>query len=469
MIKKNATILISKDTEEIQLLESDIKTLTQNNANEGEVFFFFSYDLSNSTLLKDKFPEGWLRVNKTFYATAKNELYEAFKDDTDQPKIWRTRGDEIIFCKEVYEIKNLFEYTERAFNVLKKIKSNLEKYEKEYKPILSVKACCWIANVYEDVEKTSKENENIPRNIIMKEPSSFDFLGPDIDLGFRISKHVTQGNMVICAKLAQTLISKSSSEESNQKNLNGNLRLVSFETLTGVWGSRQYPIIWYCDNWDAIKTNFRYDEEFSSPIIKKIIDNKEIKKFDTKDNEKLLYNIFEDLGREKELEEIINIINKSKDNKTVQYCPIPSDLATEVHLTATCFTSDKKILLGKRVENKSLGGKWQFGCANLKFRQSFSDCLKDTYKKDFGIEIEVYQEKPISTFGYKEKKVQGIRFIAKIIEPMDISLDKTNHSASKMFDVATINSIDENEYIPGFKNTVELSLEAYEEWTKNEE
>jgi hypothetical protein len=76
-------------------------------------------------------------------------------------------------------------------------------------------------------------------NIWMKNPvftNSLDFIGPDVDIGFRISKTAYKNIVLIDAKLACVfnLLIPTFAKRS---------KIVLFEQLKGVWDNQHYPIV----------------------------------------------------------------------------------------------------------------------------------------------------------------------------------------------------------------------------------
>jgi hypothetical protein len=68
-----------------------------------------------------------------------------------------------------------------------------------------------------------------------------DYLGPDIDAGFRISKYTHPGFVIASHNLAYFLGLHKSTHQIKGK-------IVGWEDLKGVWDTTPYPIIWIVDN-----------------------------------------------------------------------------------------------------------------------------------------------------------------------------------------------------------------------------
>ncbi len=436
--------------------------------NKEGVYYFISFDLVNSTSYKYKYLDDWLKVNKDFYTQAVYEINNYVFDEENSRKIelaevWRYLGDEIILFLKIYDSEQLFYLTEATFNVTKKLINFLEKRYKNTKNFLSVKSAVWVAKL--SPESFSSENESICSsgeciNIIDEMGYERNFLGPDIDAGFRMKAYSYRGKLSVCAQLSYLLYIYSKKDDKFEKyRIEDKLKIIDYKKLKGVWGERLYPIIWYYNDWNTIGRDFYYDEEIQYDLVKKAIG---------KDRKPIIEigKILSDLNYKDKLKNIENCID-SMDYKTdISAHILRPEKSSEVHCTATCFNEEGKILLGQRPTQKKLGGKWQFGCAQLKFQESFEKCLKTAYLDDFNINIEVLTKYPICTFSFKEKKLPGIRFIAKTTNSKDEIKLNENHSDYKWFDLEELEneSFNEDDYIPEFKETVSLAQAAYTRW-----
>lgn len=148
----------------------------------------------------------------------------------------------------------------------------LNQEESMYFDKIYVKTTIWIADVIDEKIIKTSEIENKINNIIFCPNSSsqkheIDFLGSDIDLGFRISKFSHQNVLTLDAKLTYLLLHH---KETIKKEIEDCLKIVDYQMLKGVWRNHKYPIIWYCQKWE--KDIFRYDEQHDKlykPYIKK--------------------------------------------------------------------------------------------------------------------------------------------------------------------------------------------------------
>src|SRR6266542_2947096 len=167
------------------------------------------------------------------------------------------------------------------------------------------------------------------RNIIIpisRCPTSLDrdFLGPDIDAGFRISKFALRKRLVASAHLAWLLYK----ERANCSGIENQLRIVGLEALKGVWGGRHYPIIWFERDWQHVNETFLYDEHIDSETVRRI------KNWSSEDGRlDLIEKIFSDLGKESEGATFLAALRSAipeRESDLVEI-EIPRDKYSEVH------------------------------------------------------------------------------------------------------------------------------------------
>jgi hypothetical protein len=203
-------------------------------------------------------------------------------------EVWKRLGDEILFYIAHPNHESLLKIPSSIYSALGFIIDGLMDFNKASVVQLSVKATLWSAVVY-NIEKIPNKKIFKLFNIVTVEETPnkkiLDFLGPDIDTGFRIAKHASPGKLIIDAYLAWYITKYDNNQDIH---MSDNMRIVSLEDLKGVWNGRRYPIVWYCENWDDINTIFQYDEEYNSEIVKRIKEKRIGYLPETKDLSKIL-------------------------------------------------------------------------------------------------------------------------------------------------------------------------------------
>lgn len=424
------------------------------------VYLFVSFDLVEATAFKVANPN-WPVIISKFYELCIREIQEI----SSSFRLWKLAGDEVLAYIELTSYEELANNVKSLHVALNKVVDQLHNTFKDTRGLLSAKGTVWIARAKFIVPQKMQEALSRvvlgsgavpgPVNIRLQVPldpntNAVDFLGPDIDVGFRIAQFAVKKILVVNANLAYILMSRSprSFDVSN-------LRVVSLEMLKGVWNGRPYPIIWYHDEWDKIQDTFYYDE-LSSPIAIKILQNKA-------DDVNILTKIYKDLNRTVEIaaiEEALKIVGSTSE-ELEEIEANPAKLA-EVHCAAVCFRDDGRILIGRRPSGKRrLKGIFEFGCGQLKPNQSFEECIREGYKEDFGADLDHISPLPVNVYVIEgTRRIPGLLFYAELKNPEEIEERylRSKHTEIQWFDPSTLEKIDKKEYVPDFDVTVSNAL-----------
>ena len=199
--------MVEKNTELLQSLSNQIDALSNNEKrterrllnNKADVVLFFSFDIVNSTSYKTINYFGWAQVLNLLF----KELREDVRNYINGSEMWRVLGDEAIFIIKIRDEEELREYISKIFGIMiatiyklkkgKFFKSDHNFNMMKLQNILSLKTTAWIAAV-NDVGDISNDDicQDNADNIFERYQSQegydiFEFLGNDIDTGFRIS------------------------------------------------------------------------------------------------------------------------------------------------------------------------------------------------------------------------------------------------------------------------------------------
>lgn len=438
---------------------------SNDNEKKNGAFLFISFDLVNSTAFKSLYPTKWPVIFHRFYELVENHALKNFTNSM----VWRYAGDEILFYKQIDKPSELYEVPKVAYKVLKTVLEALNISYPETKNILYIKSTLWIAEATFVKSQNLAGSETLLNNLIINfdinQKRNVDFLGSDIDLGFRISKFAERDKVVVSAELAYLLYkSRGIIEEECNYNVLDSLRIVTYERLKGIWNNRHYPVIWYFDSWDKPDDMYLYDEHFNSEIVNKI-KSKEFSSDMRIDRLKKIFIEVDNLDKVKSIEKCM------EDTTPINVLPSVSQYnQAEVHCVAICFNDNGHILIAKRpLDKRRFPGIWEFGCGQLKKSQDFTECLVESYREDFGAELDFYSKlTPISTYIMEDtlegRKIPGIIFIAKVLNQdfIEKNFSKTTHSEIKWFDPAELENIDESAYVTDFEDTVKKAINAYE-------
>lgn len=427
-------------------------------SNLSGTYVFISFDLVNSTAFKTKCAS-WPQIFQKFYDLS----IETMKEKLPSAAIWKTIGDEVLFFLPLSNISQILEIPKNAFSVLEACVKRIQS-EPKVGNELSLKGTIWIAYV-----KDGEFNE-APENFLVKQPDlnsvRLDFLGPDIDVGFRISKFAFHKKLVIDAKLAYLFYD--CLPDVDKGALSQLFRIVSYEPLKGVWDGRRYPIVWFYKTWEKVETlEFLYDDRFNSEIVNRIFDKGVEKLNHLKDVTKII----EDTGRKKEIEKLKTGILEFVANNPEGFIPciVQSNKYCEIHIVAVVVNEKKAILIGKRPQGKVFPDLWEFGCSQLTMHQDIKTSLIDGYQKDFGITIDFPCGEPIPigiySFENKEKRVvPGVVFLAvgKSTELVAEKVVGEKHSLVKWASLTEIEGLPAEACVPGFHDRVKKAIAVLE-------
>lgn len=424
---------------------------------DEDLILFISFDLVNSTQFKN-FNNFWLG--------ALNDITKRIRagmgaiDNNFQ--LWRVIGDELIFTIAIKNenilgdlIQGVFELLYRVYMELKngEIFKSLEKYEVNQvinQNIISIKSTAWIALVA-DQRKNSKSNLKNMTNVKYQYEPTFknevglreivEFQGNDIDAGFRVAKKCAESRrLTISVELAYIL--------AKSKYINPKINIVGYKSLKGIWNGAPYPVIWYHDEYiygSSFNKSFFYDEKLGNKLLE---DYFEKKHEEFNDSIRLLEKIVQDRNLGCKIEKIVNKIRVNdgkRSDKVLEKAPE----TVEVHCVAVCVDEDeKKVLIAKRADgNGDFGGLWEFGCAKMVPGRNFKEILKQNYKQNFNVDIEI--ENPFIDYEFerKNKKVPGIRYWAKIIKKDEIQPLSERYSECKLVNYDEFIKINDTDFI----------------------
>ena len=422
-----------------------------------KVHLFFSFDIVNSTMYKTMTGK-WPLVIRSLLEDIRTRVHRI--DVLFSSYLWRVIGDEMIFVQPIQTaatlldaIDAIFEVTQRIFISLKngKFFDSLEDQSVTSEEILflkhqntlSVKATAWIA-VINDKINSSFDNVVFDYSASSHNQSIREFLGKDIDTGFRLKEYTQDRRLCISIELAYFLM-----KNGKQKNL----KIMDYVRLKGVWNDNLYPIIWYyspkivrnCQlemTGHRAKTtfekSFRYDESDKNQIVKKYFLRIQKKLSDLNyDENGFANNMYvartglQKIIYDRCLQEKLDYIQScfKKEVYMIQSDPYAHPL--ELHCAVVCCdVQQRKNLITRRgSEHTTNPEKWEFGCAKASSTEKLEKSIVDYYRKAFGIKIELVvdqsriERQPIPIAIYELKKtgnnmVKGIIFVAKVLDPI---------------------------------------------------
>jgi len=208
-----------------------------NTLNKSRVAMFMSVDISGSTNFKseaqadDKGP-AWVGAFEEFFREVPlimmGQIAAAFIFEEEVPEcsVWKVIGDEIVFLAHPTSARQTQLLTNAFYNTIINYDSKIfERWP------LRVRGCCWAAQI-------SNRNRQIEIPEMMGSDSSqayVDYLGPDVDTGFRLGGCVGRGQLIVSSNLVQLLAGMKESEGIQ-------FHYVGRKVLKGVYKGRPYPL-----------------------------------------------------------------------------------------------------------------------------------------------------------------------------------------------------------------------------------
>lgn len=205
------------------------------------VRLFLSVDMAGSTQFKARFTDGgsWLDTFRTFFTNfplmLAGQVGFAFLEEGETPsvEVWKVMGDEVIFVATPQS-------PEELVNLLLALLRTMNAYEQRYLEDLPLrlKGTAWLA----DFAGPNIELE-IPELSGGDGIRAVDYIGPDLDLGFRVTKFARPACLALSFDVADLVLAAANTGQAT-------LHLIGAEELKGVMFGRPYPIIWMLEAGD---------------------------------------------------------------------------------------------------------------------------------------------------------------------------------------------------------------------------
>ena len=203
---------------------------------------FLSVDVVGSTEYKQerdhKRAQHWLSFFVNFYASFPTLLKAALESGkgpvSTMPRLWKALGDELVFTAELTNRREAAVHVRAFRQALCEAVRNWRR-DSCQKHDLLIKGTAWLAGF-------PVGNAEIPLQSADKEDEAGrDYIGPQVDVGFRLKDHATPRKLILSADLA--LLMLSAGKPGLKFYFDGD------QALKGVIRGRPYPLVWVdCDD-----------------------------------------------------------------------------------------------------------------------------------------------------------------------------------------------------------------------------
>ncbi len=384
----------------------------QELATRGVATLFISFDLVNCTLYKT--------VNKGVWATGVSEVIGHIIDtfmqkSNDGYRFWKVLGDEVVFTKNIpfmFEVQDLLEEIYRELTIFNHKISTGEIGDINTMKVLSVKSTVWVAGV----SSTSKGVDNFYTEYkINDDKLQSEYLGTDIDAGFRISKYTSSNRMVISCELAAFFYK----DRMLRRKLN-KIHFLGLRTLKGIWENKPYPIFMYHGESDTSFYESIGDKGASASSILlgylSEVQEREVEEQYESYEEQVIAEFCYDSNLNDKVDQIITMVKEQNSYNVV------ASSGLKVHYSVLCYAMDGDEISFIITENSK--GDIGFGGAEIEHNLQYLDTIQLYYQKEFGVNLEFVKDVryndpiPLILSSYfvdvGETRLKGCVFLAKI-------------------------------------------------------
>ena len=159
-----------------------------------EVFFFANFDICNFTKYKRE-NRNWTALLKDYLDSIKNQNSSEFLT-----QFWKFNGDSLTFKFRVLSVNEICHFIFDAQQHLDNLQAILNK-EKRTRKKVYVKASAWIAGFPSELDSKTNDNEYSTNNRKIIVNGAEEFVGENIDEGFRLCECSKAGKLVVDPKI----------------------------------------------------------------------------------------------------------------------------------------------------------------------------------------------------------------------------------------------------------------------------
>jgi hypothetical protein len=371
-----------------------------------KVVLFLSFDIYHSTALKTQ-ARNWKEIIDLF-----------FENKFPGMKLWKFNGDELIYKSETNSIRFICKMIKDAHKHVLFLQNKLST---KHSSAIYVKATVWIALTDEEADDNAYVN-----NYRLSINGIEDYIGRNIDEGFRLTKYSSLQKVAIDPKIIFILANvynnftlkedeirelflglkgdikselieiRNDIKQTDSEDLKNDVMVSISEVLNhvvqigytkfkGIWNERLYPVFWF-----YIESEYcvQYDELFNNKLVKEIVEKQQNKKEQTDFGYySELLRVFVQVGIMRDVLEIAKKMTMKHEDKEIK-----DSLRTIYHHSVICVDQhEKKVMIAKRRSDSSfLKDIWDFGSIELKYVSNVKDAIEKQYEEIFGVSINLY-------------------------------------------------------------------------------
>lgn len=233
-----------------------------------QLIAFFSADMANSTEFKNRHqarysdgilvPPRWPKYFSEVFSRVLQRLDEEMRERSklsgqtllSRPRLWKINGDELLFREIILPGEDGLKWLAQAVGAFL---ATIEAIDEEMLPDgCGLRGCVWSAGFpirNKQIKTSNQQNPPVIRpdptgetlpdfdtGLLYQEDEGFiDYLGPDMDLGFRLAAITPPGRVVCSLDISYLLMARTESPS---------IYHVGWRELKGVGNGAPYPIFW---------------------------------------------------------------------------------------------------------------------------------------------------------------------------------------------------------------------------------
>lgn len=349
--------------------------------NQHNVTLFVSFDLVNATLYKTIHKDTWTVDISIILG---NIIRTFTEKSSDGYRFWKSLGDEVIFTKNVpyvFEIQDILNEIYQEMVAINTAIASGELGGTASSHVLSIKSTVWVANISSTPDLADNFYTEYQINENQLQP---EYLGTDIDAGFRIAKYTSSNRLLISFELAALFFKDQLLKRSRQR-----IHFLGVRSLKGIWEGVPYPIFMYHGN-DKLSFGSSIEEESQPPTeilqeyLTELPNRKATAPYEQYE-EQIIAEFCENPVLNNKIQELFVVIKKQSFQSI-------SALASRlrVHYSVLCCAQDgevQKFMI--TTDHEGLTG---FGGAVMDHNLSYLDTIQLYYQEEFGLDLDFIKD-----------------------------------------------------------------------------
>lgn len=348
---------------------------------EHSVTLFVSFDLVNATQYKTLHKGTWT----VDISVILGYIIQTFTEKaSDGYRFWKSLGDEVIFTKNVpyvFEIQDILNEVYREVVAINAAIASGDLGGTAASHGLSLKATVWAANISSTPELADNFYTEYQVNENQLQP---EYLGRDIDAGFRIEKYTASNRLLISFELAALFFRDPLLKRSRHR-----IHFLGVRSLKGIWEGVPYPIFMYHGTEDiSFVDSILAEKEPRAKILQEYVDelpNRKALSPYEQYTEQIIADFCKKPVLNSNIEQLIQVIKKQNFHSVSALAP-----RLRVHYSVLCCAEEDGVQ--KFMITKDRHGHMGFGGAVMDHNLHYLDTMQLYYREEFGVDLDFIKD-----------------------------------------------------------------------------